>query len=127
MAEAADERKNVKISPAAFDQLTALVGEVELTQAVVLERSIAWVKSRSEQVREALLRNRGDAAALIADEVNAERLAAGETAPVTFEQAVRQIRSLTDQLAAMERAYRPIIEKAVAEAAAAKKNTSKKG
>lgn len=125
MGEAADERKNVKISLAAFEQLTSLVGEVELTQAVVLERAIGFVKSRSEPIREAVLRNRGDAAAMIADEVNAARLAAGEVPPATMEEAILQIQALAGQLVAMERAYRPIIEKAVGEAA--KKHTSKKG
>jgi hypothetical protein len=117
--------KNVKISLDAFLILNGLVKATGMKQWVVVDRLLKWLGAQPDVVKNEFVIPGGDPAGKLIELRDDERATAGEAPPVTFEQAIRQIRSLADQLATMERAYRPILEQAVKEAAA-KKGTSKK-
>jgi hypothetical protein len=113
LSEDTGQRRNVKISPEAGEVLDALVDETGMKQWVILDRVLTWMKGQPDEVKREFVVPAGDPAGAMVRIRDAKMLAAGDTTPVTLEQAAKQIKSLSDQILVMEKAYRPLIEQAV--------------
>lgn len=100
-----DDRKNVKISGPAASVLDRLVDDYAAKQAVVVERLLEWLGSQSDAFQDAIIRRKGDPAAVLLREKMAELAAGVEISGMSIDEALNAVRLLLDRIETVSAAH----------------------